>query len=634
MRHLPADIARRLYPAPLIPAAVLVGLTAGDDGWEVLMTRRTEHLRDHPGQISFPGGRLEPGDAGPVAAALREAREEVGIEAAYIDVIGHLPSHAVVTGFAVSPVVAILRPGFTLAPDTTEVAEIFSVPLSYLLDPANLICERTNRARRQPSGVRLPVRSAPSSGAPRRTSCNSFGKGWLSMSTRRDIRTLLEIMATLRDPVRGCPWDREQDFASIAPYTIEEAYEVADAIERDDLTDLRDELGDLLLQVVFHAQMASEIGAFDFDDVVAAISDKMMRRHPHVFGTEVVASAEAQSSAWEVAQGSRARSTGRGRVRAGWRRSALPALVRAEKLGKRAARVGLDWPDTGGVLRQGSGGTGGVDFCAGPAGLRGCGGRAWRSPADLRQPGPALPRGPGAGAAAGVPEVRDPLPACGGRRGRSGPRVAEPGRGGTGSPVGSRQGPRAVMTLPQGLWHSPRSMSEPHSDSGWHPASWLARTAGQIPAYRNQQRAAAVMAELARLPPLVTSWEVDALRSQLALAGEGKAFVLQGGDCAETFDDCRSDAIVTKLKILLQMSVVIISGLKRPVVRVGRMAGQYAKPRSADTETRTEQTLPSYRGDIINRNAFTAQDREPDPELMLRAYERSAPDAEFRPFTH
>ena len=167
-------------------------------------------------------------------------------------------------------------------------------------------------------------------------------------------------------------------------------------------------------------------------------------------------------------------------------------------------------------------------------------------------------------------------------------------------------------------------MIEATTDASWHPASWLARTAGQIPAYRDQQRAAAVMAALARLPPLVTSWEVDALRAHLALAGEGKAFVLQGGDCAETFDDCRSDAIVTKLKILLQMSVVIISGLKRPVVRVGRMAGQYAKPRSADLETRSDQTLPSYRGDIINRNAFTTEDREPDPELMLRAYERSA----------
>jgi len=167
-------------------------------------------------------------------------------------------------------------------------------------------------------------------------------------------------------------------------------------------------------------------------------------------------------------------------------------------------------------------------------------------------------------------------------------------------------------------------MIDPTAEASWHPASWLARTAGQIPSYRDQRRAEEVMAELARLPPLVTSWEVDALRDQLALAGEGKAFVLQGGDCAETFDDCRSDAIVSKLKILLQMSVVIISGLKRPVVRVGRMAGQYAKPRSADTETRTDQTLPSFRGDIINRNAFTARDREPDPELMLRAYERSA----------
>lgn len=166
-------------------------------------------------------------------------------------------------------------------------------------------------------------------------------------------------------------------------------------------------------------------------------------------------------------------------------------------------------------------------------------------------------------------------------------------------------------------------MIGPTSITSWHPASWLARVAGQIPAYRDIPRAEAVMAALARLPPLVTSWEVDALREQLALAGEGKAFILQGGDCAETFDDCRSDVIVTKLKILLQMSVVIISGLKRPVVRVGRMAGQYAKPRSADMETRTEQSLPSYRGDIINRNAFTAEDREPDPELMLRAYERS-----------
>lgn len=132
------------------------------------------------------------------------------------------------------------------------------------------------------------------------------------------------------------------------------------------------------------------------------------------------------------------------------------------------------------------------------------------------------------------------------------------------------------------------------------------------------------MEALGRLPPLVTSWEVEALRAQIARAQAGEAFVLQGGDCAETFDDCTSQVIVNKLKILLQMSVVIISGLKRPVVRIGRLAGQYAKPRSADLETRDGQSLPSYRGDLINRSAFTAEDRDPDPDLMLRAYERSA----------
>jgi 3-deoxy-7-phosphoheptulonate synthase len=158
----------------------------------------------------------------------------------------------------------------------------------------------------------------------------------------------------------------------------------------------------------------------------------------------------------------------------------------------------------------------------------------------------------------------------------------------------------------------------------WQPALWRQRTAGQIPAYRDLAAAERVMAQLQRLPPLVTSWEVEALREHLAAAEEGRVFVLQGGDCAESFADCTSDAIVSKLKILLQMSVVIISGLKRPVVRIGRMAGQYAKPRSADTETRDGVTLPSYRGDLVNRAPFTASDREPDPELMLRAYERSA----------
>ncbi len=172
----------------------------------------------------------------------------------------------------------------------------------------------------------------------------------MSDSTSRDIGTLLEIMATLRDPLRGCPWDREQDFGSIAPYTIEEAYEVADAIDREDLPDLRDELGDLLLQVVFHAQIAREIQAFDFGDVVSAISEKMVRRHPHVFGTAIVATADAQRDEWEGLKAAERGARGGDTSAIAGVSQALPALIRAEKLGKRAARVGLDWPDVEGVL--------------------------------------------------------------------------------------------------------------------------------------------------------------------------------------------------------------------------------------------------------------------------------------------
>jgi nucleoside triphosphate diphosphatase len=164
------------------------------------------------------------------------------------------------------------------------------------------------------------------------------------------LRRLLGIMATLRDPQRGCPWDREQDFASIAPYTIEEAYEVADAIEKQDLEALRDELGDLLFQVVFHAQMAAEQGAFTFDDVAAGLCDKMERRHPHVFGSARVDSAEAQTQAWEdlKRQERKARSAQAG-VLADVPTS-LPAMTRAVKLGKRASQAGFDWPGVAGVL--------------------------------------------------------------------------------------------------------------------------------------------------------------------------------------------------------------------------------------------------------------------------------------------
>jgi nucleoside triphosphate diphosphatase len=170
------------------------------------------------------------------------------------------------------------------------------------------------------------------------------------MASKSTIAELLAIMARLRDPERGCPWDIEQDFRSIAPYTIEEAYEVADAIDRGALGELREELGDLLLQVVFHARMAEEQGAFDFSDVVAAICDKMIRRHPHVFGEAKVADAAAQTEAWE-----RMKSAERGAADpsalAGIPRG-LPEWMRALKLQKRAARVGFDWPGPAEVLAK------------------------------------------------------------------------------------------------------------------------------------------------------------------------------------------------------------------------------------------------------------------------------------------
>jgi ATP diphosphatase len=167
---------------------------------------------------------------------------------------------------------------------------------------------------------------------------------------------LLRIMAKLRDPDGGCPWDLEQDFASIAPYTIEEAYEVADAIARGDMDELRDELGDLLLQVVFHAQMAGEGGLFDYEAVAASISDKMIRRHPHVFGDETIATAKAQTGAWER---QKEKERAEKAARHGHEPSALdgvsvalPAQTRAVKLARRAARIGFDWPDRPAVLAK------------------------------------------------------------------------------------------------------------------------------------------------------------------------------------------------------------------------------------------------------------------------------------------
>lgn len=162
------------------------------------------------------------------------------------------------------------------------------------------------------------------------------------------VERLLEIMARLRDPSAGCPWDLQQDFRSIAPHTLEEAYEVADAIERGDTRALRDELGDLLFQVVFHAQLAREHGAFDFEDVVAAICDKLTRRHPHVFAGQSIAGVEEQSRVWDRLKADERRTAGQGDGALDGVPRALPALSRACQLGRRAAHAGFDWPDAGG----------------------------------------------------------------------------------------------------------------------------------------------------------------------------------------------------------------------------------------------------------------------------------------------
>lgn len=164
------------------------------------------------------------------------------------------------------------------------------------------------------------------------------------------------------------------------------------------------------------------------------------------------------------------------------------------------------------------------------------------------------------------------------------------------------------------------------SSSGcqWAPDSWQHKPATQQPIYPNQESLTKVLAQLAKLPPLVTSWEVEALKRELAKAARGECFLLQGGDCAESFDDCDPTIIVNKLKILLQMSLILAHGGKKRVIRVGRFAGQYAKPRSADTESVNGAVLPSYRGDLINRPGFNRLERTPDPELLLRGYERSA----------
>jgi 3-deoxy-7-phosphoheptulonate synthase len=161
-------------------------------------------------------------------------------------------------------------------------------------------------------------------------------------------------------------------------------------------------------------------------------------------------------------------------------------------------------------------------------------------------------------------------------------------------------------------------------ESPWSPDSWRTKSMEQRITYPDQDDLRSVLAELARLPPLVTSWEVEALKQQLAEASRGERFVLQGGDCSESFDDCQAAIIASNLKVLLKMSFVLIYGCRKRVIRLGRFAGQYAKPRSAETETRNGATLPSYRGPLVNRPGFTLEERTPRPAYLLEGYRRAA----------
>jgi len=166
-------------------------------------------------------------------------------------------------------------------------------------------------------------------------------------------------------------------------------------------------------------------------------------------------------------------------------------------------------------------------------------------------------------------------------------------------------------------------------DNGWQPDSWQSRQAKQQATYPDQAALQATLDELSNLPPLVTSWEILSLKEQIAQAQAGKRFFLQGGDCAESFAECNSEVITNRLKVLLQMSLTLTHGLQKPVVRVGRFAGQYAKPRSSDVETRDGQTLPSYRGDLVNSVKFSPEARQPDPQRLIQAHASSAMTMNF-----
>jgi NTP pyrophosphatase (non-canonical NTP hydrolase)/8-oxo-dGTP pyrophosphatase MutT (NUDIX family) len=300
-----------------------------DAGPSILFTRRAASLKNHAGQISFPGGRVEPADTGPVDAALRETEEEIGLARSHVEVVGFLPDHLVISGYRVTPVVALVAPGFEIAVDATEVEEVFEVPMSFVLDSRNHV-----RRVREFDGEQIEFTDFPYGrhniwGATAGMLLTLYrtlrgtAAGRLAMS--EPLQRLLQIMGQLRDPQDGCAWDREQTFESIVPHTLEEAHEVADAIQGGDAARIRDELGDLLFQVVFLARIAEERGLFDFDAVARGIGDKLVRRHPHVFGAPAGLTADEQSRAWESFKAQERAAGGEQGVLAGVARS-LPAL--------------------------------------------------------------------------------------------------------------------------------------------------------------------------------------------------------------------------------------------------------------------------------------------------------------------
>ena len=260
---------------------------------------------------------------------------------------------------------------------------------------------------------------------------------------REPMARLLAVMAWLRDRRHGCPWDIDQTFRTIAPYTIEEAYEVADAIERDDLPALKEELGDLLLQVVYHSQMASETGAFGFTEVAAAVADKMVDRHPHVFGDATIDTAEAQTVSWEARKAAE-RAAAKGKEPAGTLDGvarALPALLRAEKIQKRAARVGFDWKRTGPVIDKIEEELGELraELAAGTVDQDAPHRRAGRRPVRRRQPRPPLQGRPRGGAARHQRQVRAPLPPYREAPGRDRPQARRSHPRGDGSALAGGQ---------------------------------------------------------------------------------------------------------------------------------------------------------------------------------------------------